>query len=101
MAEAQAKIKVGVTGDAETKSKLKSIGTSMTAMSTKFRRAGIGMMAAGAALGEYPSPADAARELVRPRKTYEPDASRAAHYDERFEIYRDIYPTLRDISHRI
>lgn len=58
-------------------------------------------LAAGAALGEYPSPADAARNLVQSVKTYEPDVKRAAYYDERFEIYREIYPTIRELSHRM
>jgi hypothetical protein len=31
----------------------------------------------------------------------EPDAERARRYTERFEVYKDIYPKTRELSHRI
>ncbi len=49
MAKADVEIRVGVDDKATTK--LKGIGASMTRMSGTFKKAGLGMMAAGAALG--------------------------------------------------
>uniref|UniRef100_A0A6H1ZQ73 Putative tail tape measure protein n=1 Tax=viral metagenome TaxID=1070528 RepID=A0A6H1ZQ73_9ZZZZ len=50
MADADVKIKIGVEGDAETKNKLKSIGTSMQNMSATFKKAGTVMLGVGTAL---------------------------------------------------
>jgi len=38
---------------------------------------------------------------VRPVATYDPDPTRSARYDERFAVYRDLYPTLAPLLHRI
>ena len=51
MADADVKVKIGVTGDKEAKSKFKSLGDSMTKMSGTFKKAGTIMMGVGAALG--------------------------------------------------
>jgi len=56
---------------------------------------------AGAAIREYSDVAEAANQMVRVTKTYEPDPQMAARYDERFEIYRRMYPTLRDLMHSL
>lgn len=56
---------------------------------------------AGVAIGEYPSIEEAVEHIVRPRKTYLPRAELSERYRERFEIYRGIYPAIRDISHRL
>ena len=39
--------------------------------------------------------------FVRASRAFEPDPARKARYDERFGIYRDLYPATKDLSHRI
>jgi len=56
---------------------------------------------AGTAVGEYASLDEAASRTVRVTKTYEPDPTMAAQYDERYDIYRRLYPTLRDLLHAL
>ena len=41
------------------------------------------------------------RNQTREGTVFEPNAQRAARYRERFEIYRDIYDTTQDLTHRI
>jgi xylulokinase len=58
----------------------------------------------GRAAGIYPSDAEAeavAARGARPERVYEPRAEHARAYRDRFEIYRDVYPKTREISHRI
>jgi xylulokinase len=56
---------------------------------------------AGTAIGEYSSLAEAVSATVRVTNTYEPNPQTAARYDERYEIYRQLYPTLRDLLHAL
>jgi len=56
---------------------------------------------AGVAIGEYSSIQEAIEHIVRPRRTYMPRAEFSERYRERFEIYRRIYPAIREISHRL
>lgn len=58
-------------------------------------------MLAGVAVGEYASPQEAARELVRVVDTFDPRPEEAARYEEAYQVYRDLYPTLRELSRRI
>lgn len=52
-------------------------------------------MAAGVANGDYASFREAVDRVVKPEKTYLPDAGRAAIYNTKLPKYRDLYPTLR------
>lgn len=56
---------------------------------------------AGIGVGLYQDEFEAHRRVYRPGKTYYPDAARRAWYAERFTIYRDLYPALAPISHRL
>jgi xylulokinase len=56
---------------------------------------------AGVGLGLYRDEEEAYQRVGRPGESYEPDARRAARYAEWFEIYRDLYPSLRPVSHRL
>jgi len=56
---------------------------------------------AGVGIGEYANAAEAARELVKVKETYEPRPELAEEYERRFEIYRQIYPTLAPLAHRL
>ena len=54
---------------------------------------------AGAAVGEYSSLDEAVSSTIRVTKTYEPNPQMAARYAERYRIYRQLYPTLRELVH--
>jgi xylulokinase len=56
---------------------------------------------AGVAVGEYGSLAEAVGRTLRVKDTYEPDPAEADQYEERYQLYREIYPTLKDLMHRI
>jgi sugar (pentulose or hexulose) kinase len=58
-------------------------------------------VAASACLGLYPDLATAASAMVRPVRTYEPDAQRHAAYAPAYSLYRDLYPAVRPIMHRV
>lgn len=52
-------------------------------------------LCAGAAVGLYNSPTDDPRDLDAISRTFRPDAARAAAYDRRFAVYRDISEALK------
>jgi xylulokinase len=58
-------------------------------------------MLAGVAAGEYASPQEAARDLVREVETFDPRPEEAARYEESYAVYRELYPTLRELNRRI
>lgn len=43
----------------------------------------------------------AACDSLRCMRRYEPDRERQRRYQERFILYRELYPTLRDLLHRV
>jgi len=56
---------------------------------------------AGSAIGVYPSIQQAAQNLVKIERTYEPNSDFNRQYNERFECYKEIYPRLKDLFHRM
>jgi xylulokinase len=56
---------------------------------------------AGAAAGHFSSAAKAAEEMLHLDRRFEPNPKRMARYEERYELYREVYPALRDIHHRM
>ena len=54
-------------------------------------------MLAGWATGVYSSLDEAARQLVRVRKTFQPRQDRAKHYQRQLGLYADLYQALRPI----
>lgn len=56
---------------------------------------------AGTATGCYRSARSASLELSRIERTYRPEAKKAAVYRERFALYRELYPALKDWLHKI
>lgn len=56
---------------------------------------------AGIGLGLYKDEEDAFQRVYRPGKTYYPDAKLAARYAEGFQVYKQLYPSLAPISHRL
>lgn len=56
---------------------------------------------AGIGVGLYDSEQEAFKRVYREGTTYEPDPDRAAKFKERFAIYKDLYPALKPVNHRI
>jgi len=56
---------------------------------------------AASATGRFSSPREAALRIAKVDRTYEPDPKRAAVYRERFDLYRQVYPTMKGILNRM
>lgn len=56
-----------------------------------------GAMLAAVACGEYASVEEAAAKIVKVIDSVEPDAALAAKYDKKYEKFRQIYPTVKDL----
>ena len=54
-------------------------------------------MLAGAASGIYNSLSDAAAQLVRVKKTFEPDPALHELYTEKYETYKRLYPAVKEV----
>lgn len=59
------------------------------------------MILAGVQAGEYSSVEDAVAAIVKETKSYQPRAREHARYRELFEVYREVWPAVRDVTHRI
>jgi xylulokinase len=63
---------------------------------------GAAILAAGAVgLDGFASPAEAAQSMTHVRPTRDPDPVAGERYRELTEIYGEVYPSTRDISHRL
>ncbi|MHC5054101.1 MAG: FGGY-family carbohydrate kinase [Planctomycetota bacterium] len=58
-------------------------------------------MLGGVAVGEYSGLDEAVEATVRRKRAFEPDPANARAYAERFELYREVYPALKDLAHRM
>lgn len=56
---------------------------------------------AGTAIGVYRNLEEAVKTTVKVTRRYQPDSRRAAIYQENLALYREIYPSLKDLNHRI
>ncbi len=56
---------------------------------------------AGAATGEFSSIGEALDGMLEVVRVFEPDPARNALYEERFQLYRAIYPSLCELHHRM
>ena len=56
--------------------------------------------AAGIAIQVYSS-AEEATSVVQIEKTYYPNESKLAYYNDKYEIYKTLYPTIKDISSKL
>ena len=54
-------------------------------------------MLAAVGCGEYPSVEDAAEKIVKIIDTIDPDPELVAKYEERYQIFRKIYPTVKGL----
>jgi xylulokinase len=53
---------------------------------------------AGLGIGEFDSVEEAVAQWVKVKEVFEPDPKKHAPYEERFEIYKKIYPAVREIN---
>ena len=60
-----------------------------------------GAMLAMVGCGEYPSVAEAAKKIVRVKKTVLPDEKIADAYDKKYAAFRKFYPALKDVFKEI
>jgi xylulokinase len=56
---------------------------------------------AGIGVGLYQDEQDAFGRVCRPGKTYQPDPDLSARYAEWFQVYRQLYPSLKPVSHQL
>ncbi len=56
---------------------------------------------AGSATGVYSSVKEAANQIARTEKRFEPNPEHVKLYEERLEWYKEIYPRLKDLFHRM
>jgi xylulokinase len=54
-------------------------------------------MLAAKGCGDVSSIAECGRQWIKAGRTYEPYGNRAAKYQERYRIYKDLYGTLKPI----
>lgn len=51
--------------------------------------------------GEYSSVKEAVGAMVTENQVYEPDSGRMQIYREKLEVYKKIYPSIKEINHNI
>jgi xylulokinase len=56
---------------------------------------------AGIGVGLYRNEQDAFERVYKPGKTYQPDSSLASKYAEWYQIYKQLYPVLKPVSHQL
>jgi len=56
---------------------------------------------AGVAVGEYRSLEEGVEATVKVVETIEPDEKLRPAYEERYAIYRELYPRLKEVAHRL
>ncbi|WP_026503733.1 xylulokinase [Butyrivibrio sp. NC3005] len=60
-----------------------------------------GAILAAVACGEYASVKDACDALIKVTSTQKPDPEIAALYEQRYQVYRSLYPALKDAFHKM
>ncbi|MEN3185204.1 MAG: hypothetical protein ABDK92_01015 [Atribacterota bacterium] len=56
---------------------------------------------AACGVGAYRSPEEAASVMVQVKDVFEPDQSSYNVYQEKLLLYRDLYPRLKELNHRL
>jgi sugar (pentulose or hexulose) kinase len=56
---------------------------------------------AGIGIGLYRDEQDAFEQVYKPGKTYQPDSQLVAKYAEWYQIYKQLYPALKPVSHQL
>ncbi len=56
---------------------------------------------AGRAVGVYDNIEEAVKRIIKPRKVFYPDNKYRDDYQNTYDIYKDLYPALKDINHKL
>jgi xylulokinase len=56
---------------------------------------------AGAATGAFASVQEGLARMVRATQTYQPDPAMVERYQERYELFQQVYPTLAPLNRRL
>jgi xylulokinase len=56
---------------------------------------------AGTAIGKYPSVREGVRQTVRTKDKVVPNAKRHRAYRERYEVYKELYPSVKRVLHKL
>jgi xylulokinase len=56
---------------------------------------------AGVGIGEYSSVDEAVKILVKEKETYHPNPEMHRKYTETYGIYKELYPTIKDLVHKM
>jgi xylulokinase len=59
------------------------------------------MLLAGSAIGKYKDITEAVNRIIKPRKIFKPDKKRSKEYRKYYDVYKDLYPALKTLNHRI
>ncbi|MBI5821129.1 MAG: hypothetical protein HZA88_19335 [Verrucomicrobia bacterium] len=58
-------------------------------------------MLGAVAIGKFKTLKQAVKKFVRVTGAYEPDMKEHARYSERYQVYRELYPRMKDLLHRM
>jgi len=56
---------------------------------------------AGYGIGIFKSMESVSKELAKVEKDYLPNKNKVSQYNQKFDIFKEIYPALKDINHKI
>lgn len=56
---------------------------------------------AGVGIGEYKSVDEAVKVLVKEKEAYHPNTDMHRQYSETYGVYTEIYPTIKDLAHKM
>jgi len=56
---------------------------------------------AGVGIGEYSSVDEAVKLLVKEKGSYQPNPEMHKRYSETYDIYKELYPTVKNLTHRM
>ena len=56
---------------------------------------------AGVAAGVFSDPTAAINDHMKIKKVYQPNPETKALYDERYELYQELYPAVKEINHKL
>lgn len=73
-----------------------TFGTTVTTVTSKEGPALGAAILAGVCAGVYPSVQDACAKVVRTKTEQKPDVDNSAKYEKQYDLYRKLYPALKD-----
>jgi len=56
---------------------------------------------AGFAAGIFRDPAEAVHTHLKIEKVYEPNSKNRKRFNERYELYKNLYPAVKKINHQL